>query len=55
MEPDAKMCIDQVFGRYQAVYSGCFFMFTLGDYLYHVDAGSESDRRAQVTRRAMDR
>ncbi len=55
MEPDAKMCIDQVFGRYQAVYSGCFFMFRLGDYLYHVDAGSEDDRRAPVTRRAMDR
>jgi hypothetical protein len=53
MAPDGRMCIDQVFGRYEAVHSGCLFMFRLGDYLYHVGAGSEHDRLAPVTRRAI--
>lgn len=54
MEADGKMCIDQVFGRYESVYSGCFYMFRLDDTIFHVDAGSETDRSAAVTRRSVE-
>ncbi len=54
MGADGKLCIDQVFGKYQAVYSGCFYMFRLGDHVFHVDAGSQGDRSAPVTRRSVE-
>lgn len=54
MDPDGKMCIDQVFGKYEAVYSGCFYMYRLGDHIFHVDPGSETDRSAAVTRRTVE-
>lgn len=54
IDPDGKLCIDQVFGKYEEVYSGCVYMFRLGDHLFHVEAGSETDRSAIVTRRTIE-
>ena len=54
MDPDGKICINQVFGKYENVYQGCFFMFRLGDNIFHVDPASDSDRRAAVTRRRIE-
>lgn len=51
MVADGKLCIDQVFGRCDAVYSGCFYMYHLGDSVLHVDAGSACGRNAAVARR----
>lgn len=54
MDAAGKLCVDQVFGRYEAFFAGCFFMFRSGDTIFHVDAGSESDRSAPVTRRTIE-
>ena len=55
MDPSGKLCMDQVFGQYEDVYQGCFLMFKLGDNVFYVDPASESDRRATVTRRRIEK
>ena len=55
MEADGKICIDQVSGKYEDLYKGCFVMYKLGEFIFHVAPEAIADRRAPITRRRIEK
>ncbi len=52
------MCVDQTYrndGNNEGAYAGCAFMFKVGEAIFNVDVGSESDRGAGTIRYVIDK